>query len=858
MLKRIGERLLTFYCHPDFQEDIKGDLDEHYAHNFEKKGAKYANLLYLLDAILLFRIALLKRNWISRKSNSIDMVRNIIKTALRIFWKEKGYSLLNVMGLTVGITASALLMFYVDGEKSVNKFHRDMDRIFQVMENQDHGTSIFTTSNNPGPLKDALKSEMPEIEYIAQYSPGQERLFKVGNESFKEKGIVASEDFFQVFTVEFNEGNLESSLTEPSVVYISQSLENRLFGDGKALNKTLSINEWGEHKIGGIFKDISSNSTVSFDFVMPSEPWSKRNQWVQEWGNNVVKNIIKLKSGVDLNRFNAKIKNYLEIKNDDSSITLFLQPFGDTYLFANFENGVQAGGRISYVKLFMAVSGFILFIACINFMNLSTARSTKRAKEVGVKKVVGSSRSQLVFQFIGESIIMALASALLAGLLIMLILPMINGLIGRELQFSILNANNALSLAALGLSVGILAGVYPAFILSAFTPIKVLKGGFRTSGWSNGIRKGLVVFQFLVSTVLIISTLVIHRQMNFIKNKNLGYEKENVVYIPLEGELEKKERQEILISQILANPNFSNASIGSDAPISINASTGGGFRWEGKSSELASLFYILQVGYDYVETLNMEIIEGRSFDPNLKSDSLHVIINEQTAREMNVEDPLNHPITFWGRTGKVIGVVKDFHFRSLHEGIEPMVISLRSELSAYVFAKMSTGSTAENLAYLESKVKEINPDYPFTYSFLNESYDDLYKSENTIGKLADYFSVVAVFISLLGLFGLASFAAEQRIKEIGIRKVLGANLFNLLILMSKGFLVLVGIGFVLAAPIGYFFMDDWLNAFEYRVEIGVSVFAVAAMASLGITILTVSYHSVKAVYTNPVKSLRYE
>lgn len=785
------------------------------------------------------------------------MFRTIIKTALRVFWKERAYALLNVLGLTVGITASMLLLIYIQGEKSYDQFHTDVDRIYQMMENQDYSGTVFTTSANPGPLKDAMKEAMPEVEYFAQFTWEQERLFINGDQSFKEKGRIASEDFFQIFSVNFIEGSLEKSLTEPTVLYISKSLKEKIFGDQSALEKSLTVNGWGEYKVGGVYDDVPTNSSMTFDFVMPYEPWARQNTWLEDWGNNGLRGLVKLQSGVDFESFNEKIKGFVKERNEGSVVDLFLFPLQDMYLKGSWEDGKQSGGRMVYVRLFSVVALFILAIACINFMNLATARSTKRAKEVGVKKVVGSSRKQLIFQFIGESVIMALVSAIFSGFFISLLIPSLNELIQRELTFNFENLNQMGLLLGTGLIVGLLAGSYPALILSSFKPVSVLKGSFKTSGYSNGIRKGLVVFQFLISTFLIISTLVIHQQMEYVKNKNLGYNKENIVYLPIEGDLANEESASLFMSRVLDNPNFSDVTMASNVPINISISTSGGLRWEGKTDQNETLFNVIQVGDNFIETFGMEMLEGRAFDPNIVSDSLNIIINEQTAKAMNVEDPLNYPVTFWDRPGKVIGIVKDFHFSSLHQNIDPLVITLRPESAEFFIAKLN-GNTEAGVNYLEGLTKEMNPNYPFTYRFLDESYENLYRGETTIGLLANYFSGIAIFISLLGLFGLASFAAEQRIKEIGIRKVLGAGIPNLMLIMSKGFLVLVGVGFLIAAPLAYFFMDNWLGDFEYRVQISAIVFVIAGAASLLITIMTVGYHSIRAASANPVKSLRYE
>ena len=787
------------------------------------------------------------------------MVKNIFITALRVFWKERGYSVLNISGLTVGIATSLMLFLYIQDEKTVDHFHKDIDRIYQIMEHQRYsGGYVLTTSANPGPLKEAFKAEMPEVEYITQLTWEQERLFIIGDQSYKSQGRVASEDFFHVFDFPLIEGNKENSLTAPDVAYISESLAERMFKTTAILDKTVRINGWGEYKIGGVFKNPPVNSTLDFEFVLPIEPWLVHNEWLEDWGNNGIRDYVKFHKGVDAQAFNTKIKDYIKTKNEGSVVELFVQNIGEQYLHGRYKDGVQAGGRITYVRLFGYVAIFILVIACINFMNLATARSSKRAKEVGVKKAVGSTRGQLITQFMGESVIMALVSTLLAGLVIMLLLPSLNDFTNKVMAFSLLNIRNLLLLIGIALVVGILAGSYPSIFLSSFSPIKVLRGSFRSSGWTNGIRKGLVVFQFLISIFLIISSLAVHKQISYVKNVNLGYDKENIIYIPMEGELQNESKIELFKSKMLENPNILNVSTASNTPINIGSSTSGGFSWDGKDPESEVLFTVLQVSNDFIETLGMEIKEGRSFDPNLVSDTLNVIINEQTAKNMNVENPLNQPITFWDRQGKVVGIVKDFHFASLHNKIDPLVISLRPESSSVMFMKTTTENTKATLDYVEKVFKQVNGQYPFEYQFLDEQYENLYRRESDIGTLANIFTLIAVFISLLGLFGLASFAAEQRIKEIGIRKVLGAGIGNLIMLLAKNFLLLVLLGFGVAVPLSYFFLSDFLSAFEYQATIGVSVYIIAGCASVLIALLTVSYHSFRAAAANPVKSLKYE
>lgn len=860
MLKKLAIRLLKLYCHTDFQEDILGDLDEYYQNNLKTKGRSYANATFLIDVLLLFRLSLLRRKWFDLNLINGAMFKTIVTTSFRVFWKERGYALLNVLGLTIGLTASILLFLYVESEQSVNGFHTDIDQLYQVMENRTYSGVISTSDQTPGPLNTTFKQDFPEVEAIAAYTWVYEPYFIKKDYRQRESGIWASQDFFQIFDVDFIEGNARNTLTSPSQIYFSRSAKERLFGKEPALAQTIEIDGWGTFEVAGVFEDIPTESTIDFEFVAPFLRWKQTNNWVDEWSNSGIKGIAKLKPYTDINEFNAKIEDYVrhKIGQKEPAGTIFLQPFKDRYLFSNYENGELKGGRIIYVRLFTMVAFFILLIAAINFINLVTARSTRRAKEVGVKKVIGSTRGHLLLQFMTESVLLAIFATLLAGLLVMLTIDYLNVLVGKNLVFSLISFNQFFGLLAIGFVVGLVSGIYPSVVLSNFNAVRVLKGSLKASNGSNSFRKGLVIFQFMISTTLIIATLVVQKQLDFMENKELGFSKENVVMVPLEGKLLDQNVQNQLKSRLSANPNFTHMAFSGSSALTYGTSTDSGFTWPGRASELRASFQIIQTGHDFLETYQMELVDGRFFDPSLATDSLHVIINEQAANLMNVEKLLNHPVSFWGRTGRIIGVVKDFHFRSLHSPIEPLIISLRPENSVILNLRMNDHDMQASLAFLEKTLKEINPDYPFEYTFLNDSYKAQYQSEMVVGTLGNYFSGIAIFIALLGLFGLASFAAEQRIKEIGIRKVLGAGVLNIILQMSKGFLVLVSVGFLVAVPISYFFMTGWLEAFTYRTELGVSTFLSAGAASLLITLVTISYHALRAANSNPLKSLRYE
>lgn len=861
MLKRLGTRIFRLFCHSDFQEDILGDLDEYYQQNLEKKGRHYAGFKFFIDVLLLFRLSLLRDKWSGQNSNYLAMFHTIFKTAFRVFWRERVYALINVLGLTVGLSASALLLLYVESERSVNGFHRNLDQTYQVLKHQRYSGDIQTSESIPGPLNTTFKDDFPEVEAIASYTWTFRPLFMKDDHRHQATGRWASDDFFKIFTVNFIEGSAKNALTSPSQLYISESTRERLFGQNLALTETVEVNGLGSFQIAGVFEDVPAGSTIDFDFIMPYRVWKEENDWVNDWDNSGPRAIAKLQAGVDVDQFNAKIEGYVQEKmgEQETRTSIFVQPLKDRYLYNKYEEGKLTGGRIVYIHLFTAIAIFIVLIASINFMNLATARSTKRAKEVGIKKVVGSSRGLLLLQFMTESVILSFFSAILAGLIVMWVIDPINLLVGKQMTFSLLQPDKSLALLAMGLILGIISGLYPSVVLSNFKVLSVLKGNFRKPKGSIGLRKGLVVFQFMISTVLIIATLVVQKQLDFINSKDLGFTKENMVLVPVQGQLNDENVRAQLKSRLLANPDFTHVAFSSESTlIDSETSTAGGFSWAEKEDELETNFNLLFTEHGFLDAYDIELLAGRSFDPALATDSMHVLINEQTAKLMNVADPLNHTVNFWGRTGQVIGIIKNFHFSSLHSGIEPLVISLRPGYSQVLNVRITGQNNQESIAYLENILKEFNPDYPFSYSFLSENYEAQYRSELIIGTLGDYFSGIVIFISLLGLFGLASFSAEQRIKEIGIRKVLGAGVFNLMLITTQGYLLLVSIGFVVAAPVAYFFMNQWLEAFTYSIDIGLSIFLIAGLASLLITLTTISYHAIKAAYANPVNSLKYE
>jgi predicted permease len=785
------------------------------------------------------------------------MLNNIFITALRSFWKQKGYTFINILGLTLGLACSLLILLWVQDERQIDQFHANSEQIYRVQRNAYYsGEQIFTWPAIPMPLAEALEQQFPEVIHAELHSWENELLVTYGQEGFKEKGYFVGDAFLEVFSFPLVQGNPTTALSDLHAIVISETVAKKYFGDENPMGQTLRIDDRKDFTVTGVFEDIPQTSSLQFDVLLPIEDFIQRNEWTQDWGNNGLRLITLLQPGTDVAALNAKIENIIMENSEGSKSEIFLQPYGDTYLYNNFVDGKQAGGRIEYVRIFTLTAIFILIIASINFMNLATARSSQRAKEVGVRKSVGASRHSLIRQFLTESLLIVLLALGVALLLMVLILPTFNELTGKSLSISLDNMAFWLMAVGAALFTGLLAGSYPAFFLSAFNIVAVLKGTVRTKRSAVLFRQGLVVFQFTMSILLIIGTVVIYRQLHYIQNKNIGLEREDLMYFRIEGDLAKT--YPTFRTELLKQPGVAQVTASSQNPLSVGTSTSGGVAWDGKTEEDDILFSIISADYDFLETMGMELAQGRGYDPAFSTDTVNFIINEQAARAMGMDDALNQPITVWDVEGKVIGVVKDFHYSSLHDDIGPLVIRWAPGAAAYVYVRTEAGRMPEVLAATEDLYRQFNPSFPFDYIFMNQYFDRIYRSEQVIGTLANGFAVMAIVISCLGLLGLASYTAERRRKEVGIRKVLGASVTRLVVLLTSDFTWLVLIGFVIAAPLAYWFMDDWLQAYAYRINLHPFLFIGAGLAALVIAWLTVSYQSIRAARVNPTKSLRSE
>ena len=576
---------------------------------------------------------------------------------------------------------------------------------------------------------------------------------------------------------------------------------------------------------------------------------------MEHWGNSSLRMYVRLNEGANLDEVNDKIADLIDKNQEGANAKVFLHPYKDLYLRSDFKDGKLIGGRIEYVQIFSVVALFILLIAIINFMNLATARSSRRAREIGIRKVVGASKSSVFQQFMGESILLAMISLVVAGLMVEISLPFFNELMEKEIVIDYFGSDYLFILMGIALLTGVLAGIYPALMLSSFRIVNVLKGTLKYTFSGAVMRKGLVVFQFTLSILLIIGTLTIYQQINYIRTKNLGLDKDNLLYMPVEGEIGSQ--YDAFRNELLQLPGIVNVTTSSQDPLSVGNSTSDP-TWEGKDPNSSILFSIINANYDFVETMKMEIKYGRSFSKEFSTDTANYIINEATAKAMGMENPVGEMIEFWQRKGQVIGVVKDFHFSSLYSSIDPLIIRMDPEQTYMLFVRVDGAQTEEALAGIRTIHQKFNPSYPLQYTFLDENFQRTYRSEFTTGKLANIFALMAIFISCLGLFGLASFTAARRTREISIRKVLGASASNLVMLLFRDFTWLVAIAFVIAAPIAWYAMDDWLSGFEYHVELNTWVFLLSGVAAILIAWLTIGYQSLKAALANPIESLRMD
>ena len=790
------------------------------------------------------------------------MFRNHLKIAWRNLLKDRQFTLLNVLGLSAGLACALLIFLWVNDERSYDKFFANDDKLYQVMEHRKSDGDIKVSDESSGLVSELLKNQMPEVQYAASLAPSdwfQKFTLTVGDKNIKANGQYAGKDYFNIFSFKLLEGDKNKVLADNSSIVISDELAKKLFGTTEnIIGKSIDFQHDTTFFVSGIFENLPSHSSQQFDFVLSFDYYFSVQNWVKTWGNTGPHNFVLLKKGTDLRVFNKKIAGVIAANADDTTRSLFAAKFSDNYLLNSFDHGSQVGSKIIYVRLFSLIAIFILVIACINFMNLSTAKASRRMKEVGIKKVVGASRKQLIFQFLSESIMLTLLAMGFATLMVWLLLPQFNQLTGKQIS---LNPDPKIigSFFAIALITGLLAGSYPAFYLSKFNALSVLKGALNTSISEALSRKGLVVFQFTMSSVLIVAVIIVYQQVRFIQSTNPGYNKDNIVRFYSEGSIQGKEDQ--FITEMKKIPGVVNASFTFNNMIGRNFGVWG-IGWEGKDPNADIYFEGFGAGYDFIETMDMQMKEGRSFNRNYGDDYSKILLNEAAIKAMHLKNPVGKIVTVFGDKRQIIGIVKDFHFESLHEPVKPAYFTLQQNPGRNPWFKLMVRIKAadqqQTIAAIQHLYEKTNPGFPFTFNFLSEAYQKQYDTETRIATLSKYFAGLAIIISCLGLFGLAAFTAQKRRKEIGVRKVIGASITDITGMLSKDFLKLVVIALCIAFPVSWWLMNSWLQGFAYRIHIGAGVFLLAGISIILITLFTISYQSIKAAIANPVKSLRTE
>ncbi len=782
------------------------------------------------------------------------MLKNYLKTSIRNLLRQKSYTFINVLGLTIGLVTSLFILLWIIDEVSFDRFHAQSDRLFNVWINNTYPDGkVETYPTAPSKLKDIIAQEIPEVESIAQYSMGTELLVKHGSNAFNEVGLYANSELFTALSFPIVKG---TTLSDIKSVVISQRLAEKLFGRNEPIGKAIQLGASHELVVTGVFADVPAHSTLQFDFVASFEIFTKDNPWTQNWRSGATRATVLLRSPTTAADANRKLAGLIKKNCPECTTEPFLFPYSKTHLYNEFDNGQNTGGRIQQLYLFGAVALLILLMACINFTNLSTARATSRSREVGIRKAIGAQKKSLVFQFISESILLSFLALVFAIVIVQLLLPFFNELTAKSIYLDL--GSPVFVVSSLGITVlcGLLAGSYPAFVLSGFNPVKVLKGNTRLGLTGNGLRKSLVIVQFTTSIILVVGSIAAYHQIRFISQKNLGFDKENVMVIDQNEGIVKS--YPAIRNELQQLASVEGVAFGGNNIFTIPITTTDPV-WSGKPDNSSILFKIYRCDTGFIPTLGITITNGRNFID--AQDASNYIINRKAAEVMGLspEAAVGADLEMWNGKGKIIGVTEDFHNDNLKFGIEPMIFMYSENLGAHYFVKLAAGlSTTESTKQVERIFRKYNPDYPFGFVFLDEVFNNEYRTESVTGTLSLIFTVIAVLISCLGLFGLASFNAERRTKELGIRKVMGATVSNLILMLCSDFAGLVIVSLLIGLPVSWYLVREYLSEFAFHTEIGWSIYAFTSIVMLLVVLISVGYQSAKAAVSNPVDSLRSE
>jgi putative ABC transport system permease protein len=832
-----------------------GDFEEEYSHIATDRGRTFANFWFSLNIIksippfiadaIRFRLVMLK---------------NYATITWRNMNRHKTYSFINIAGLAVGLACCLLIALWILDERSYDRFHENRDRLYRVVVNQPSSGEMRKIVATPPPLGPALKNDFPEIVETTRLSYWGSVPLRAGDKSFNESHMIVVEpSFFSLFTFPFIEGEGAASLSMPNSALISGKRAESLFGDEDPIGKVIKIDNRFDYVVRGVFRDIPPNTHIGqFDLVLP---WSHLDhmEWYDSdsWSAYSYRTYALLGEKASFQDVNQKIAKLIQRHSSGSKHEILLEPVSDIHLHSHYR--LSSGLRgIVYVYIFSFIALFVLLIACVNFMNLTTARFYNRAREIGMRKTLGALRKHLIVQFFGESLFLTLYALGLALALVRLVLPEFNKFTGKQLAFhSIYSWPAVMGLVGITVLTGLVAGSYPALYLSSFRPVQALSKAVHTGKRQSAFRRALVVLQFSLSVILIIGTLVVYAQLDYIRSRKIGWEREHLISIPLSGEMNKS--FDILKAELLKHPRVLGVTAAYSEPTNFESSSSG-VSWEGKNKEETVHVTLNLVDYDFLDTLNIELAEGRSFSKEYSTDATQAfLINETLAKMMETKSPVGAKFSFIGREGQIIGVMKDFHFHSLRTSIGPLAMALGSDdYWRYALARIHQDNVSSTLEDIKAQWTKLFPFSPFAFRFMEEGYERQYGSEERMGKLINVFAGLAVFVACLGLLGLTSFAVEQRRKEIGIRKVLGASARNVLWILGREFVLWVLVANVFAWPIAYFAMSGWLRNFAYRIGVGLEIFVFSSLLTLAIALATVFFQSFRAATSNPTDSLRYE
>ena len=786
------------------------------------------------------------------------MFKNFITVTVRSFFRQKFYSFINVFGLTTGLVCTLFIFLWINDEVSKDTFHADIDQLYQVVTNLKWDGETITWESTPGPLAEEIKASIPEVKAVTRtWNGGQETLL-VGEKNFMEKGYYADPEFFQIFSFPITLGNSVKPIQRKNDIAISKRLAQKLFGNEDPIGKTIQVRNQYDQKVTAVFEDIKENSSLKFDFVIPFDVHKDYRE--QSWDNADYNLYVKLndpqQATTASKSINLAVDKITVKENSDADrdqVNFYLQPFREHYLNATFENGVPTGGRIKYVRIFSVVAIFILVIACINFMNMATAKAVNRSKEVGVRKVIGAQRGSLILQFIGESILISFLSMVLAIGAVYLLLPFFNLLVAKQISTQV-DGQFILIVTGIVLASGILAGSYPALFLSSYRPSQVLKGNSNAALSGTALRKGLVVFQFSLTVILIASSIVMYNQIEYIRSKDIGYTREAVLSFNLRGGIARQ--FESFKHDALSSPAIKMISKANSSLVQI-ANQNSSVHWPGKQEDSHIFFRTVVVDFDFAETMGLTLQQGRFFKREF-NDTSNFIVTAHAVEVMGLKDPIGQEITQWGNKGKIVGVVNDFHGRSLHEKLDPIVLMCKPDWTWNVVVRFDASKMQEAITHLETLSKKYNPQYEFAYTFLDDDFEKLYDNEKVTSSLALSFTIMAIVISGLGLLGLAAYTAERKRKEISIRKTMGASVSRIVAMMSADFVKLSFVAALIGCPAAWYLMSKFLEGCAYHTELGWGLFALTVGCVLMISLVTVIFQVAKAAVANPIDALRNE